>query len=108
LWQRLYPDLISLAAAGLVYWLTVRTGFSAVGNPDSNPTLSLSVYMFLGPALLWLGAALALICLRRGAIAWLAGRLSGGRATTTRGFLLASASRRGGSLTRGLLVLGLP
>src|SRR5207244_2609228 len=39
LWQRLYLDLIALAVAGLVYWLTARTGFSAVVNPDSNPTL---------------------------------------------------------------------
>jgi putative ABC transport system permease protein len=107
LWQRLYLDLIALAAAGLVYWLTARTGFSAVVNPDSNPTLSLSVYMFLGPALLWLGATLLLVRLRGGAVAWLAGRLVNGRATTTRGFLLASASRRGGSINRGLLVLGL-
>ena len=49
---------------GLVYWLTARTGFSAVVNPDSNPTLSLSVYMFFAPALLWLGAALLLVRLR--------------------------------------------
>jgi putative ABC transport system permease protein len=107
LWQRLYLDLIALAAAGLVYWLTVRTGFSAVVNPDSNPTLSLSVYMFLGPALLWVGATLLLIRMRGRAIAWLAGRYTRGRATTNRGFLLASASRRGGSINRGLLVLGL-
>jgi putative ABC transport system permease protein len=107
LWQRLYLDVFALVAAGLVYWLTVRTGFSAVVNPDSNPTLSLSVYMFLGPALLWVGAALLLIRLRGGAIAWLAGRFTGGRATTSRGFLLASASRRGSSINRGLLVLGL-
>ena len=107
LWQRLYLDLIALAAAALVYWLTVRTGFSAVVNPDSNPTLSLSVYMFLGPALLWLGATFVLLRLRGRGIAWLAGRLAGGRATTTGGFLLASASRRGGSINRGLLVLGL-
>src|SRR5947209_4408673 len=64
LWQRLYLDLISLAAAGLVYWLTVRTGFSAVLNPDSNPSRSRPEYMFLAPALLWLGAALVLIRLR--------------------------------------------
>src|SRR5581483_10505349 len=32
---------------------------------------------------------------------------TGGRATTTRVFLLASPSRRGGSINRGLLVLGL-
>jgi putative ABC transport system permease protein len=107
LWQRLYLDLIALAAAGLVYWLTARTGFSAVVNPDSNPTLSLSVYMFLGPALLWLGATLLLVRLRGGAIVWLTGRLTNGRAATSRGFLLASASRRGAAINRGLLVLGL-
>jgi putative ABC transport system permease protein len=34
LWQRLYIDLLCLAGSGLVYWLTLRTGFSAVINPD--------------------------------------------------------------------------
>ena len=83
-------------SAGLVYWLTARTGFSAVVNPDSNPTLSLSVYMFLAPALLWLGATLLLVRLRGGAVAWLcrADRRRP-RATTWPGFLLASAGRRG-------------
>ena len=61
LWQRLYLDVVALAVSGLVYWLTARTGFSAVVNPDSNPTLSLSVYMFLAPALLWIGATLLLV-----------------------------------------------
>jgi putative ABC transport system permease protein len=107
LWQRLYLDVAALAVAGLVYWLTVRTGFSAVVNPDSNPTLSLSVYMFLAPALLWLGAALLLLRLRGRMIGWTTGRLAGGRATTTVGFLLVSASRRGAAINRGLLVLGL-
>jgi len=107
LWQRLYLDLLSLAVAGLVYWLTIRTGFSAVVNPDSNPTLSLSVYMFLAPALLWLGAALLLVRLRGRLVAWVARRAAGGRATTPAGFLLASAGRRGAAINRGLLVLGL-
>ena len=107
LWQRLYLDLLCLASSGLVYWLTVRTGFSAVVNPDSNPTLSLSVYMFFAPALLWLGAALLLVRLRGGFLAWLAGRAGGERASTWRGFLLASASRRGAAINRGLLVAGL-
>ena len=35
-------DLVALALSGLIYWLTIRTGFSAVISPDSNPTLSLS------------------------------------------------------------------
>jgi putative ABC transport system permease protein len=107
LWQRLYLDLACLAASGLVYWLTLRTGFSAVINPDSNPTLSLSVYMFFAPALLWLGAALLLVRLRGGFLGWLAGRAGGGRASTRRSFLLASAGRRGAAINRGLLVAGL-
>ncbi len=107
LWQRLYLDLLCLAVAGLVYWLTVRTGFSAVVNPDSNPTLSLSVYMFLAPALLWIGAALVLVRLRGQLVAWTAARAASGRVTTPAGFLLTSAGRRGPALNRGLLVLGL-
>ncbi|MDX6513132.1 MAG: putative transport system permease protein, partial [Gaiellaceae bacterium] len=107
LWQRLYLDVICLAGSGLVYWLTVRTGFSAVVNPDSNPTLSLSVYMFFAPALLWLGATLVIVRLRGSALTWLAAKAAGGRATTWRGFLLASAGRRGAAINRGLLVVGL-
>jgi len=107
LWERLYLDLLCLAGSGFVYWLTARTGFSAVVNPDSNPTLSLSVYMFFAPALLWLGAALLLVRLRGRFLAWLAGRAGGGRASTRRGFLLASAGRRGAAINRGLLVAGL-
>jgi putative ABC transport system permease protein len=107
LWQRLYLDVACLVVAGLVYWLTARTGFSAVVNPDSNPTLSLSVYMFLAPALLWFGAALLLVRLRGRVLAWIAARAAGERATTPFGFLLASAGRRGGAINRGLLVLGL-
>jgi putative ABC transport system permease protein len=107
LWQVLYVDLLCLLGSGLVYWLTERTGFSAVVNPDSNPTLSLSVYMFFAPALLWIGATLLLVRLRGRALAWLAARAAGGRATAPRGFLLVSAGRRGAALNRGLLVLGL-
>ena len=106
-WQRYYLDLVALALSGLVYWLTVRTGFSAVINPDSNPTLSLSVYMFLGPALLWIGATLLLVRLRGRALTWVAAR----GARTDRGsqtaFLLASAGRRGAAINRGLVVVGL-
>ena len=90
-----------------MYWLTARTGFSAVMNPDSNPTLSLSVYMFFAPALLWLGATLLLLRLRGGVVSWLARRGTGQRASTMRGFLLSSAGRRGAAINRGLLLVGL-
>ncbi len=107
LWQRLYVDVACLAVSGLVYWLTARTGFSAVVNPDSNPTLSLSVYMFFAPALLWIGATLLLVRARGGALAWIARRAAGRRASTPAGFLLASAGRRGAAINRGLVVVGL-
>lgn len=107
LWQRLYLDVFALALSGLVYWLTASTGFSAVVNPDSNPTLSLSVYMFFAPALLWVGATLLLVRLRGRALAWAAARAAGGRARTPGAFLLASAGRRGAAINRGLLVVGL-
>ncbi|MDX6553799.1 MAG: putative transport system permease protein [Gaiellales bacterium] len=107
LWQRLYLDVLALAISGLIYWLTASTGFSAVVNPDSNPTLSLSVYMFFAPALLWIGATLLMVRLRGGLLAWTASRLGGSRATTLRGFVLSSAGRRGAAINRGLVVAGL-
>jgi putative ABC transport system permease protein len=107
LWQRLYLDVVCLAVSGLIYWLTAKTGFSAVVNPDSNPTLSLSVYMFFAPALLWLGTTLLLVRARGGALAWAARRAAGKRARSLRGFLLASLSRRGAAVNRGLVVVGL-
>ncbi len=108
LWQRLYLDLLALAISGLVYWLTASTGFSAVVNPDSNPTLSLSIYMFFAPALLWIGATLLMLRLRGRIVAAVAARLSlGARAHRRRDFLLASASRRGAAINRGLILVGL-
>jgi putative ABC transport system permease protein len=107
LWQRLYLDIAALAGSGLIYWLTARTGFSAVVNPDSNPTLSLSVYMFFAPALLWIGATLLLVRLRGQALAWVAGRGAGKRPDNHRALLLASAGRRGAAINRGLVLVGL-
>ena len=105
LWQRLWLDVLALVVSALVYWLTIRTGFSAVVNPDSNPTLSLSAYMFLAPALCWLGAALLLLRLRGRAMGALgrAVRNPSGLAS----FVLTSAGRRGAAINRGLLVVAL-
>jgi putative ABC transport system permease protein len=108
LWRRLYLDFVALAISGLIYWLTVSTGFSAVVNPDSNPTLSLSIYMFFAPALLWIGATMLLLRLRGVLFSSLAGRLGGGKQSPSRRtFLLASASRRGPAINRGLVFVGL-
>jgi putative ABC transport system permease protein len=107
LWQRLYVDLALLAVSGLIYWLTASTGFSAVVNPDSNPTLSLSIYMFFAPALLWIGATLLLVRLRGSLLAWTARRIAGDRPRSLSGFVLASAGRRGAAINRGLVTVGL-
>jgi putative ABC transport system permease protein len=107
LWRRLYLDVFALALSGLIYWLTASTGFSAVVNPDSNPTLSLSVYMFFAPALLWIGATLLLVRLRGRSLAWAVRRVAGDRARDPRGFLLVSAGRRGAAINRGLIIVGL-
>ncbi len=107
LWQRLYLDVLCLVISGLIYWLTSSTGFSAVVSPDSNPTLSLSVYMFFAPALLWIGATLLLVRLRGGALSWAIARTVGTRAASRSAFLLVSAGRRAAAINRGLVVVGL-
>ena len=107
LWERTYLDIVALAVSGLIYWLTARTGFSAIVNPDSNPTLSLSVYMFFAPALLWIGMALLLVRLRGRGVAWAAGRAGGQRPTRLAGLLLSSIGRRGPAINRGLIIAGL-
>ncbi len=108
LWRRLYLDFVALAISGLIYWLTASTGFSAVVNPDSNPTLSLSIYMFFAPTLLWIGATLLLVRLRGTLFSRVAGRLRGSeQSPSRRTFLLASASRRGPAINRGLIFVGL-
>lgn len=107
LWQRLWLDVAALVGSGLIYWLTVRTGFSAVVNPDSNPTLSLSVYMFFAPALCWLGATLLLVRLRGRLLTLLLRRGVRGDGDRLRGFLLASAAHRGAAINRGLVLVAL-
>ena len=67
-------------------------------NPDSNPTLSLSVYMFFGPALLWIGATLLLVRLRgRAHRAGSRGAPAAGRTTPRR---LAARRAPGGAARR--------
>jgi putative ABC transport system permease protein len=108
LWRRLYLDIVALTISGLIYWLTASTGFSAVVNPDSNPTLSLSIYMFFAPTLLWIGATLLLVRLRGTLFSSVARRLRGSeKQPSRRTFLLASASRRGPAINRGLIFVGL-
>ncbi len=63
--------------------------------------------MFFAPALLWIGATLLLVRLRGRLFASAAKRLGGERPSGRRGFLFASASRRGAEINRGLVMVGL-
>jgi putative ABC transport system permease protein len=72
LWQRLYLDLIALAAAAAVYLLVGGAGLHPVITAEGNATVSLALTSFLAPLLLWVGGTLVLIrvmsfAIRRGA-----------------------------------------
>ncbi|MGZ4129108.1 MAG: FtsX-like permease family protein, partial [Actinomycetota bacterium] len=58
MWMRLYVDVALLAAGGLVYWQAVRSGYAVVLAPEGVPTISISTFTLMAPALFWSGAAL--------------------------------------------------
>ncbi len=107
LWRRLYLDFLALAISGLIYWLTASTGFSAVVNPDSNPTLSLSIYMFFAPALLWIGATLLLVRLRGRSSARSPGAYGEASGDQPAHLPARQRLRRGPAINRGLIFVGL-
>ncbi|HYT29890.1 MAG TPA: FtsX-like permease family protein [Actinomycetota bacterium] len=110
LWARLYLDLLLLAAAGLVYWQVVKSGYQVVLAPEGVATISVSYVTFLAPLFLWIGAAL---------FAWrvATGALSRGRRALARfarplahglsGVVAASMSRQSRLLSRGLTIMAL-
>ena len=56
-WTKAGLDVLLLAAALIVFWASSGNGYSLVLAPEGVPTISVSYWAFLGPALLWLGAA---------------------------------------------------
>ena len=59
-WMRAGVDLILLAGAVGVFVASSRSKYTLVLAPEGVPTISVSYWAFLGPALLWLGGALLL------------------------------------------------
>jgi putative ABC transport system permease protein len=59
-WMRAGVDLILLAGAVGVFIASSRNNYTLVLAPEGVPTISVSYWAFLGPALLWLGGALLL------------------------------------------------
>ena len=56
-WAKAGLDVLLLVAALVVFWASSGNGYSLVLAPEGVPTISVSSWAFLGPALLWLGAA---------------------------------------------------
>jgi putative ABC transport system permease protein len=109
-WMRAGVDLILLAGAVGVFIASSRTNYTLVLTPEGVPSISVSYWAFLGPAMLWLGGALllwrlAIITLAHGRrplarlIAPLTGRLAQPGA--------AALTRQRRLLARSIVLLGL-
>lgn len=65
LWERLYPDLICLALAGLVFVETAASGYQIVLATEGVTAVSVDYTAFLAPILLWIGLGLLTVRLVR-------------------------------------------
>ncbi|WP_427925039.1 ABC transporter permease [Streptomyces sp. cg40] len=109
-WMRYGLDLALLIGSWLVFRASSGNQYALVLAPEGVPTLSVSYWAFLGPALLWIGAALllwrlVLLALTHGrpALARLARPLTATLAGTT----AAVMSRRRRPLARSVVLLAL-
>ncbi|MDQ2710063.1 MAG: FtsX-like permease family protein, partial [Actinomycetota bacterium] len=109
-WMRAGVDVMLLAAAGVVFWASSSNNYTLVLAPDGVPTVSVSYWAFLGPALLWVGAALLLARVAsvglehgRSALTRLVSPLTGRMASTA----AASMSRQRRTMTRSVVLLAL-
>ena len=57
-WFRYGLDVVLLAAAAIVFWLTGRNGYQLVLAPEGRPAISVSYWALAGPALFWAGVGL--------------------------------------------------
>jgi putative ABC transport system permease protein len=109
-WMRFGVDFILLAASLLVFRASSGNQYSLVLAPEGVPSISVSYWAFLGPALLWLGAAMLLwrlatlvLAYGRGPLTRLVRPLTGTLAGTT----AASMSRQRRPLARSIVLLAL-
>ena len=110
LWLRLGLDVICLAVSLLVFRASSSNNYSLVLAPEGVPTIAVSYWAFLGPTLLWIGAALLLWRLAalvlahgRGPLTALVRPLTGSLARTT----AAGMSRQRTPLVRSVVLLAL-
>ncbi|HOB48015.1 MAG TPA: ABC transporter permease [Mycobacterium sp.] len=57
-WTRSGIDVAALAVSGALFWQAGRNGYQIVLAPEGVPTISVSYWAFVAPALLWIGMAL--------------------------------------------------
>jgi putative ABC transport system permease protein len=110
LWARLWLDVVLLAAAALVYWISMRNAYQVVLVPEGVPTISVDYLTLLAPIMLWVGSALlswrlALLALGRGRR--LLERTLRPLARNLSGVVAASMSRQSALLGRGLVIVAL-
>ncbi|MDO8121143.1 ABC transporter permease [Isoptericola sp. b490] len=109
-WLRWWLDLWLLAGAGVVLWLTRGDTYHLVLAPEGVSQLSVSYWVFAGPALLWLGSGLltwrladALLTRGRPVVAAAARPFAGPMADT----VAASLSRQRRPVARAVVLLAL-
>ncbi|MDT5070405.1 MAG: putative transport system permease protein, partial [Mycobacterium sp.] len=58
IWTRFGVDIVLLATSGILFWLAGRSGYQIVLAPEGVPSISVSYWAFVAPALLWIGGGL--------------------------------------------------
>ena len=80
LWQRLWLDLLALAAAAAIFLQSASSNYQVVLAPEGVTATAVDYTAFLSPLLFWIGAVLLTIRLA----AWLIGRSPKGLETAIR------------------------
>ncbi|MFD5517686.1 ABC transporter permease [Streptomyces sp. NPDC127066] len=109
-WMRYGLDFVLLIGSWLVFRASSGNQYALVLAPEGVPTLSVSYWAFLGPALLWIGAALLLWRLTLLALTHgrpVLARLARPLTATLAGTTAAVVSRRRRPLARSVVLLAL-
>ncbi|GAQ51855.1 ABC transporter permease [Streptomyces acidiscabies] len=111
-WMRCGLDVVLLIGSWLVFRASSGNQYALVLAPEGVPSISVSYWAFLGPALLWIGAALLLWRLTLLALALAHGRavlarLSRPLTATLAGTTAAVLARRRRPLARSVVLLAL-
>ncbi len=110
LWQRIYLDVVLLAASAIAFWQSASAGYQVVLAPEGVSQTAVSYQTFIAPVCLWLGIGLLTmriwsLGLRRGrsVVAGLLRPLARGLS----GVVSASLGRQHALVTRGVVLVAL-